>query len=129
MEESWKAVQKIMRGGRYFSSSLLFLESHRNLLRLVRQGKIKNSKYEPLYDRILSDREFFIIKHADFDICLSQTFPAVSLPRSQDLAHIRTALWFKKQEPKLIFVTLDKEQRHSAHEVGLDIAKIGRGRP
>lgn len=115
-----------MRGGRYFSSSLLFLESHRNLLRLVRERQIKNTEYDLFFDRVSSDRELFIIKHVDLDICLSHIFPAVSLPKSQDLAHIRTALWFQKQEPKITFVTLDTDQRRSAHELGLEVVKIER---
>jgi hypothetical protein len=43
----------------------------------------------------------------------------VSTPRTLDLAHLRTALWFHAQEPLTRFVSLDAAQREAAKELGL----------
>lgn len=47
--------------------------------------------------------------------------PVVSTPRSPDLAHLRTALWFHGREALTRFVTLDGPQRQSARELGLPV--------
>jgi hypothetical protein len=45
----------------------------------------------------------------------------VSTPRSLDLAHLRTALWFHTAEPLDRFVTLDVSQEDAAKELGLPV--------
>jgi hypothetical protein len=45
--------------------------------------------------------------------------PVVTTPRSLDLAHLRTALWFHRREPLTRFVTLDETQADAARELGL----------
>jgi hypothetical protein len=45
--------------------------------------------------------------------------PAVATPRSLDLAHLRTALWFHATEPIDRFVTMDASQAEAARELGL----------
>ena len=46
---------------------------------------------------------------------------AVSTPRSLDLAHLRTAMWFHAREPLRRFVTLDEAQADAARELGLPV--------
>lgn len=45
--------------------------------------------------------------------------PAVATPRSLDLTHIRTALWFHAQQPIDRFLTIDQAQAAAARELGL----------
>jgi hypothetical protein len=45
--------------------------------------------------------------------------PAVSTPRSLDLAHLRTALWFHDRQKLTRFVSLDERQSLAAQELGL----------
>ena len=47
--------------------------------------------------------------------------PVVSTPRSIDLAHLRTALWFHGRERITRFVTLDDTQAQAAQELGLPV--------
>lgn len=47
------------------------------------------------------------------------TMPAVTTPRSLELAHLRTALWFHRREPLDCFVTRDEAQHQAAKELGL----------
>jgi hypothetical protein len=47
--------------------------------------------------------------------------PAVATPRSLDLAHLRTALWFNSVDPIDRFLTNDEPQRQAAKELGLPI--------
>jgi hypothetical protein len=42
-------------------------------------------------------------------------------PRSPDLVHLRTALWFDEQSKLSRFVSLDEEQNLSAAEPGLPV--------
>jgi hypothetical protein len=45
--------------------------------------------------------------------------PIVSTPRSLDLAHLRTALWFHQRQALTRFVNLDASQNQAARELGL----------
>ena len=47
--------------------------------------------------------------------------PAVATPRSLDLAHLRSALWFHADERIDRFVTLDGSQELAARELGLPV--------
>ncbi len=47
--------------------------------------------------------------------------PVVPTPRSLDLAHLRTALWFHTREALTRFVTLDQAQAQGARELGLPV--------
>ena len=55
------------------------------------------------------------------DLCCDPTVPAVATPRSLDLAHLRTALWFHRQEPLHACLTLDASQAQAARELGLPV--------
>ncbi len=43
----------------------------------------------------------------------------VSTPRSLDLGHLRTALWFHRQSPLTLFVSLDASQNQAVRELEL----------
>jgi len=45
--------------------------------------------------------------------------PIVSTPRSLDLVHLRTALWFHQRQALTRFVSLDTPQTQAARELGL----------
>ena len=51
----------------------------------------------------------------------SNLLPAVTTPRSLDLAHLRSALWFHAAEQKDRFVTMDGSQEQAARELGLPV--------
>jgi hypothetical protein len=53
--------------------------------------------------------------------CQSTGMPAVAIPRTLDLAHLRTALWFHAAAPITRFVTLDGAQEEAARELGLPV--------
>lgn len=72
-------------------------------------------------DRFTSDLTFFGLKDLTLDIGRDTAIPVVSTPRSLDLAHLRTALWFHRQEPLTAFITTDDPQRQAARELGLPI--------
>jgi hypothetical protein len=55
------------------------------------------------------------------DLCQSNTLPAVATPRSLDLVHLRTALWFHGAEKIDRFVTMDPSQEQAAKELGLPV--------
>jgi len=47
--------------------------------------------------------------------------PIVSTPRSLNLAHLRTALWFHQRQLLTRFVSLDVPQNQAARELGLPV--------
>jgi len=55
------------------------------------------------------------------ELCQSNLLPAVATPRSLDLAHLRTALWFDAAERIDRFVTMDASQEQAAKELGLPV--------
>jgi len=55
------------------------------------------------------------------DLCRWRVMPIVSTPRSLDLAHLRTALWFHQRQPLTRFVSLDMPQNQAARELGLPV--------
>jgi hypothetical protein len=56
------------------------------------------------------------------DLCAAPAMPALSTPRSLDLAHLQTARWFPGVAPLDRFVTLDADQEAAARELGLPVA-------
>ena len=103
------------------SSVLLVLEAKRNLVRLAREGAIKPDQYKAFLDRVDEDLRGIVLRDLTVDLCSSNLMPAVATPRSLDLVHLRTALWFHAEEPLGQFVTADAAQRHAAEELGLPI--------
>jgi len=108
-------------GAELLSSVLLLLESKRSLIRLARDGVLKPDYYKACMDRVEEDMHLFVLRDLTRDLCESNAFPAVATPRSLDLAHLRTALWFHVTERLDRFVTLDTTQQQAAKELGLPV--------
>ena len=103
------------------SSVLLILEARRNLARLTRERVLSSDQYAAYIDRMEQDTPFLVLRDLTLDLCQSSILPAVITPRSLDLAHLRTALWFHREEPIDRFVTLDAAQKQAARELGLPV--------
>jgi predicted nucleic acid-binding protein len=108
-------------GAELLSSVLLVLEAKRNLIRLAREGTLKSAQYKACMDRVEEDIARFVLRDLTLDLCSSTQLPAVTTPRSLDLAHLRTALWFHAAERIDRFVTTDAAQEEAAKELGLPV--------
>lgn len=108
-------------GAELLSSVLLVLEARRNLVRLAREAAIDATQYDACMARVTGDIEHFVLRDLTLDLCASSPLPAVSTPRSLDLAHLRTALWFHSTERIDRFVTIDASQAQAARELGLPV--------
>ncbi len=120
-EEGWRALADLSAGAELYSSVLLVLEARRNLVRLAREGALDAARYDACMSRLSVDSEQFALRDLTLDMCTSSAMPAVATPRSLDLAHLRTALWFHAQAPLDRFVTLDTAQAQAARELGLPV--------
>lgn len=120
-DPGWERLSDDIAGAELLSSVLLVLETKRNLVRLAREGALKPEHYKACIERVESDANTFTLRDLTLDICSSHVLPAVSTPRSLDLAHLRTALWFHTAEPLDRFVTLDVSQEDAAKELGLPV--------
>jgi hypothetical protein len=118
-EDGATAIAHETRGAALLSSVLLVLETRRNLIRLAREGTLKPAEYKACLSRLEEDQKRFLLRDLTLDLCQSNVLPAVSTPRSLDLAHLRTALWFHSEEPIARFVTMDVSQAEGAKELGL----------
>lgn len=92
------------------SSVLLILETRRNLVRLARDGTLTPAQYQTCLDRVQEDQQLFVLRDLTLDLCESNLLPAIATPRSLDLAHLRTALWFHADARLARFVTMDSSQ-------------------
>jgi predicted nucleic acid-binding protein len=108
-------------GAELLSSVLLILEARRNLIRLAREGTLKPESYKVCIARVDEDTSAFVLRDLTLDLCQSNLLPAVTTPRSLDLAHLRSALWFHSSERIDRFVTLDDAQEQAAKELGLPV--------
>ena len=106
-------------GAELLSSVLLPLEARRNLVRLARESILSADQYETCLDRITTDIESFVLRDLTLDLCSALPMPAVTTPRTLDLGHLRTALWYHAESPLTRFVTLDHAQAQAARELGL----------
>ena len=97
-------------GAELLSSVLLVLETKRNLVRLARDGALTPAQYKTCLDRVEEDRQIFVLRDLTLDLCDSTLVPAIATPRSLDLAHLRTALWFHADTRLARFVTMDSSQ-------------------
>ncbi len=93
----------------------------RNLIRLAREGALKPGQYKTCIERVEQDTSLFVLRDLTLDLCQSNLLPAVTTPRSLDLAHLRSALWFHAGERLDRFVTMDGSQEHAAKELGLPV--------
>ena len=108
-------------GAELLSSVLLLLEARRNLIRLARVGLLTPENYKVCLDRVEADVQFFVLRDLTRDLCDTTIMPAVTTPRSLDLVHLRTALWFDSVERLDRFVTMDATQQQAAKELGLEV--------
>ncbi len=106
------------------TSSLLFLEAKRSIVRLARAGSLGAEAAGVALHRVDLDIESFEVRELTLELCAKGEFPALSLPRSLDLAHLRTALWFQRESSIDAFLSLDGAQRTAAKELGLPVTDI-----
>lgn len=106
------------------SSVLLLIEAERNLVRLSREGTLSAADYETASKQLKKDQEFFIFRELTADLCLTGAFPPVQIPRSSDLAHLRTARWFQENGGLELFVTSDTRQKAAARDFGLPTGDV-----
>lgn len=100
---------------------MLLIESERNIVRLSRQGLLDDIEYDRACEHLIRDKELFLLRDVTPDLCLSGLFPAVRTPRSIDLIHLRTALWFVEHGGLAKFITTDAVQLRAAEEIGLPV--------
>lgn len=120
-QEGSERLSKETVGAQLLSSVILVLETRRNLVRLARQGRLELEQYKNCIGRLEQDLSLFLLRDLTLDLCHSNTLPAVATPRSLDLAHLRTALWFHAAEKIDRFVTMDTSQEQAAKELGLPV--------
>jgi len=120
-EAGWERLVKELQGGSLLSSSLLALEAERTLVYLSRAGRLSAEDAQGALERLSSDLAQFSLRDVTLDLCRSSAMPIVSTPRSLDLAHLRTALWFHEHEPLTRFVSLDAGQVQAARELRLPV--------
>jgi hypothetical protein len=120
-EDGSERLSNATSGAELLSSVLLILEARRNLIRLAREGTLTSEQYKVSVGRLEEDTKLFVLRDLTLDLCQSIIVPAVATPRSLDLAHVRTALWFHSGEPIDRFLTLDGPQAEAAKELGLPV--------
>lgn len=118
-EQESEKILKLIHGVELCSSTFLLLEVERNLTRLAKQNIFSIKTYEQAKEKLIQDKELFILKDFTADLCLNGIFPAISTPKSADLLHLRTAKWFQFKLGLDFFVTLDRSQAEAAREIGL----------
>ncbi len=118
-EAGHEALRRKLAGAELLSSVLLVLEAGRNLVRLSREGLLTANEFHKCASTLQQDMEQFLLRDLTLDLCAGRTMPVVSTPRSLDLAHLRTAVWFHEQERLTRFLSLDEPQLLSARELGL----------
>jgi hypothetical protein len=123
-EKMGPKIEKVISNCGLCSSSFLVLEVERNLVRLSRERLISEKLFLKLLLRFKADREAFIFKDLQLDLCSNGSFPAVKTPRSSDLVHLRTAIWFRDHEKLDGFLTLDSHQLDSAKEFRLPVITL-----
>jgi hypothetical protein len=120
-QEGSERLASETHGALLLSSVLLVLEARRNLVRLAREGHLQADDYKHCIDRLDHDKDLFVLRDLTPDLCQSTMLPAVATPRSLDLAHLWTALWFHSEEKIDRFVTKDTSQEQTAKELGLPV--------
>ena len=110
-----------LAGGQLVTSSLLALETHRNLVRLSREQILTVTELQAALTRLESDLTQFVVRDLTLDLCQARVMPVVSTPRTLELAHLTTAVWFHQREPLARFVSLDARQTLAARELSLPV--------
>ena len=120
-EDGWHQIADQLAEGELVSSVLLVLEANRNLIRLTREGTLTPDQYTACMERVREDQSLFRLRDLSLDLCGPPPMPPITTPRTLDLAHLRTALWFHAETPLTRFVTMDSGQRLAARDVGLPV--------
>lgn len=118
-EDGSERLSRETEGAELLSSVLLVLEAKRNLIRLAREGILASSQYKTALDRLEQDVARFTLRDLTLELCQSITMPPVATPRTLDLVHLRTALWFHAVRKIERFVTMDTALEQAAKELGL----------
>lgn len=118
-ESGWQPLAEELADSELLSSVLLVLETNRNLIRLAREGSLSADQYASCVERVRQDQSLFTLRDLTLDLCESSPVPPITTPRSLDLAHLRTALWFHEEQPLTRFITMDDGLRRSARDLGL----------
>lgn len=118
-EESGVDLRGELAGADVLSSVLLLIETRRTLVRLARERTISADHYQAAAERVAMDRAGFVLRDLTADLCDAHPLPAIATPKSLDLVHLRTALWFHREQPIDRFLTRDAAQRDAARELGL----------
>ena len=93
----------------------------RTLVQLSRAARLTPAELQNALDRLGRDLGHFAVRDLTLDLCQWRTMPIVSTPRSLDLAHLRTALWFHQRQALTRFVSLAAPQNQAARELGLPV--------
>ena len=120
-EAGWQQLATELDGAQLLSSALLALEAERTLVHLSRAARLTPAELQNALDRLGRDLGHFAVRDLTLDLCQWRIMPIVSTPRSLDLAHLRTALWFHQRQPLTRFVSLDAPQNQAARELGLPV--------
>ena len=120
-EDGSERLSRDTESAELLSSVLLVLEARRNLIRLARDGTLSAAGFKTALDRLEQDVDRFVLRDLTLELCQSLTMPPVATPRTLDLAHLRTALWFHAARKIDRFVTMDTAQRQAAKELGLPV--------
>ena len=115
------ALVRELARGELLVSSLLVIEANRNLIRLSREGLLTAAACQNAVERLETDLEQMVVRDLTIDLCRRTPMPALSTPRSLDLAHLRTAMWFHERAPLTRFVSFDMAQNQAAREFGLPV--------
>ncbi len=118
-ESGWERLSAETEGAELATSALLLVEARRTVTRLAREGRLTADQYHACLGRMDEDEDVFVIRDVTPDLCRAAPMPAVVTPRSLDLVHLRSALWFASESGLDQFVTLDATQRLAAIELGL----------
>lgn len=121
-EDGAATIAAALEGAQLHSSVLLVLEARRNLVRLARGGQVPAARLNDLLVQVAEDMRVFTLRDVGLEICADPTLPAVTTPKSLDLAHLRTALWFHRRQRLDGYLTLDEHQQQAAQELGLPVA-------
>ena len=70
------------------SSTLLILESERNLVRFSREKKISEKACQRAMEQLKADVDTLILRDFMLELCLTGTFPAILTPRSVSYTHL-----------------------------------------
>ncbi|HCU25240.1 MAG TPA: hypothetical protein DF383_09490 [Deltaproteobacteria bacterium] len=120
-ERAAREALALSRGKAVCSSVLLLIEAERNLVRMSREGVLGMRDYDLAMTMLQKESGQFQLCDLTPDLCLTGQFPVVRLPRTSDLVHLRTALWFHQKSPLQGFMTLDVSQGMAAREMGLPV--------